>query len=166
LSEDEWTQKIRKMKEDTEREIRDKRIEEEELREKYKDEKTEIMELLRLELAKVVEVFKDPSKNEWEQPKVEVSEYAASLNVPIVEMGTRVNTGISFYPQLTDNGYTLKVLRGNFDGMYEQSYETISAIYPPVTTEAIQKEVTAFLESRSHTIKRMEQRSQKLRRIL
>jgi hypothetical protein len=37
-------------------------------------------------------------------------------------------------------------------------------IFPPVTAEAIRKEVTDFLEARSNTIKRMEERTQRFMR--
>jgi hypothetical protein len=51
LTEDEWVAKLRKMKEETEKEIRESRYAEQHLREKYKDEPTKIVELLRAKRA-------------------------------------------------------------------------------------------------------------------
>jgi hypothetical protein len=152
------------MKEGTEREIQDKRLAEQQLRDKYKDEKGKIIEMLRSELDKVVEVFKDGSQRELDQPKAEIEDLVATLKVPIVHSSTHVGLGISFCPRLTDNGYALNVTRGIFDEMSGQIREVTRTIFPPVTTEAIQKEVTDFLETRSNTIKMMEERTQKFKR--
>jgi hypothetical protein len=123
LAEEDWVQKMKRMKEETEREIQDKRIAEEQLRDKYKDEKERIIGMLRSELGKVVEVFKDASQSELDQPKAETSGWGATLRVPIVYPSTHIGLGISFYLILTDKGYALKVTKGMFDGMHDQSYD-------------------------------------------
>ena len=161
LTEENWGEKLKRMKEQTEREIQDKRLAEQELRDKYKDEKGRIIEMLRSELGNVVEVFKDVSQNQFDQPKAEVRDWGATLEVPIVHSSTHVGLEISFYLTLTDKGYALKVTKGMFDGIHDQSYEVPNVISPPVIAEAIQKEVTDFLEARSNTIKRMEERTQR-----
>ena len=50
MTEKNWEDKIRKIKEETDQEIEEKRVAEKRLREKYKDEKPEIIEMLRSEL--------------------------------------------------------------------------------------------------------------------
>jgi hypothetical protein len=47
LTEKNWEDKIRKIKEETDQEIKENRLAEQRLREKYKDEKTKIIEMLR-----------------------------------------------------------------------------------------------------------------------
>jgi hypothetical protein len=164
LTEDNWVERLKKIKEETEREIQGKRLVEQQLREKYKDEKTKIFELLRSELNKVVEIFKDPSLQEFDQPKAEIGNWGARLSVPIVHSGTHVGLEIKFFPQLTDKGYALTVAKGMFDGIHDKSYDVNAYIPPPVTANAIQTQVMDFLEARSNTIKSMEESTLRFQR--
>lgn len=152
------------MKEETEKEIRDSRYAEEHLREKYRDEPTKIVELLRAKLKKVEEVFKESEQQELDQPKMESGTWGACLSVPIVRLGTHVGLKICFFLHLTDKGYGLRVSRDMYDGMYDKPFETSGYIHPPVTAGAIQKEVTDFLEARNDTMKRMEEKKKRLRK--
>lgn len=164
LTEDEWVAKLRKMKEETEKEIRDSRYAEQHLREKYKDEPTKIIELLRAKLKKVEEVFKESAQQELDQPKMESGTWGACLNVPIIRLGTHVGLKICFFLHLTDKGYGLRVSRDMYDGMYDKPFETSGYISPPVTAGAIEKEVTDFLEARNDTVKRMEEKEKRFRK--
>jgi hypothetical protein len=100
LTEDEWVAKLRKMKEETEKEIRESRYAEQHLREKYKDESTKIIELLRAKLKKVEEVFKESAQQELDQPKMESGTWGTCLNVPIIRLGTHVGLKICFFLHL------------------------------------------------------------------
>ena len=164
LTEDEWVAKLRKMKDVTEKEIRDSRYAEQHLREKYKDEPTKTIELLRAKLKKVEEVFKESAQQELDQPKMESGTWGASLSVPIIRLGTHAELKICFFLHLTDKGYGLRVSRDMYDGMYDKPFETSGYIWPPVTAGAIQKEVTDFLEARNDTIKRMEEKEKRFRK--
>jgi hypothetical protein len=97
LTEDEWVAKLRKMKEETEKEIRESRYAEQHLREKYKDEPTKIVELLRAKLKKVEEGFKESAQQELDQPKMESSNLGACLSVPIIHLGTHVGLKICYF---------------------------------------------------------------------
>jgi hypothetical protein len=134
------------------------------LREKYKDEKPEIIEMLRSELGLVVKVFKKPSGKYYDQPSLEVADWGASLKVPIVGAGATVNIGIMFSFQFCDEGYGLKVVKGTYNAVTKKSDEITADILPPVTVAAVQKQVTEFLEARRATIKRMEEEAQRLQR--
>jgi hypothetical protein len=164
LTEDEWVAQLRKMKEEAEKEIRDSRYAEQHLREKYKDEPTKVIELLRAKLKKVEEVFKESAQQELEQPKMESGTWGACLGFPIVHLGTHVGLKICFFLHLTDKGYGLRVARDMYDGMYDKPFETSGYIRPPITAGAIQKEVTDFLEARNDTIKRMEEKEKRSRK--
>ena len=164
MTEKNWEDKIRKIKEETDQEIEEKRVVEQRLREKYKDEKTEIIEMLRSELGVVVKVFKRPSGKYYDQPSLEVADRGASLKVPIVGAGATVNIGITFSFQFGDDGYGLKVAKGAYDAMTQKSDEINAEIAPPVTVAAVQKQVTEFLETRKDCIKRLEEEAQRLQR--
>lgn len=164
LTEDEWVAQLRKMKEETEKEIRESRYAEQHLREKYKDETTKIIELLRAKLKKVEEVFKESAQQELDQPKVESGNWGACLSVPIIRLGTHVGLKIRFFLHLTDKGCGLRVSKDMYDGMYDKPFETSGYIRPPVTAGAIQKEVSDFLEARNNTIKRMEEKEKRFRK--
>lgn len=146
MTENNWEDKIRKIKEETDKEIEEKRLAERRLREKYKDEKPMITEMLRSELGIVLKVFKQPSGKYYDQPILEVADWGASLRVPIVGAGATVNIGITFSFQFSDNGYGLKVIKRTYDAETQKSGEINADIPPPVTVEAIQKQVTEFLE--------------------
>jgi tRNA 2-selenouridine synthase SelU len=90
------------MKEETEKEIRESRYAEQHLREKYKDEPTKIIELLRAKLKKVEEIFTESAQQESDQPRVESGNWRASLSVPIIHSGTHVGLEICFFSHLTD----------------------------------------------------------------
>jgi hypothetical protein len=154
LRENNWEDKLGKIKEETDKEIEENRLAERQLREKYKDEKPMIIEVLRSELGIVVKGIKQPSKKCYDQPNLEVAGWGASLKVPIVGVGATVNIGITFSFQFSDNGYYLKVIKGTYDAKTQKPYEINADIPPPVTVEAIQKQVTEFLEARRDTIKR------------
>ena len=158
LTENEWGAQLKKMKEETEKEIRDSRYAEQHLREKYKDEPTKTLALLRAKLKKVEEVFKEPAQQELDQPKMESGNWGACLGFPIVHLGTHVKLKICFFLHLTDKGYGLRVSKDMYDGMYDKPFETSGYIRPPVTAGAIQKEVSDFLEARNNTIKKMEEK--------
>jgi hypothetical protein len=164
LTADEWVAKLKKMKEETEKEIRESRYAEQHLREKFKDEPTKIIELLRAKLKNVEEVFKESALQELDQPKMESGTWGACLSVPIIRLGTHVVLKICFFLHLTDKGYGLRVSRDMYDGMYDKPFETSGYIRPPVTAEAIQKEVTDFLEARNDTIKRMDEKEKRFRK--
>jgi len=164
LTENNWEDKIRKIKEETDKEIKENRLAERRLREKYKDEKPKIIEMLRSELGVVVKVFKKPSRKYYDQPSLEVADWGASLKVPIVGAGATVNIGITFSLQFSDNGYCLKVIKVTYDAVTQKHCEINADIPPSVTVEAIQKQVTEFLEVRRDTIKRMEEEYQRLQR--
>jgi hypothetical protein len=164
MAEDEWVAKLRKMKGETEKEIRDSRYEEQHLREKYKDEPTKIIELLHANLKKVEEVFKESGQQELDQPKMESGTWGACLSVPIIRLETHVGLKICFFLHLTDKGYALRVSRDMYDTMHDKPFETSGYIRPPVTAGAIQKEVTDFLEARNDTIKRMEEKEKRFRK--
>jgi len=164
LTEDEWVAKLNKMKEDTEKEVRESRYAEQRLREKYKDEPTKITELLRAKLKKVEEVFKESAQQESDQPRMESATWGACLSFPIIHLGTHAGLKICFFLHLTDKGYGLRVSRDMYDGMYDKLFETSGYIQPPVNAGAIQKEVTDFLEARKDTIKRMEEKEKRLRK--
>ena len=164
MTEKNWEDKIRKIKEETDQEIKENRLAEQRLREKYKDEKTKIIEMLRSELGVVVKVFKRPSGKYYEQPSLEVADWGASLKVPIVGAGPTVNIGITFSFQFGDDGYGLKVVKGTYDAVSQKSDEINGEIPPPVTAAAVQKQVTVFLETRKACIKRMEEEAQRLQR--
>ncbi len=164
LPEDEWVMKLRKMKEETEKEIRESRYAEQHLREKYKDEPTKITELLRAKLKAVEEIFKESAQQELDQPKMESTTWGACLSFPIIHLGTHVGLRICFFLHLTDKGYGLRVSRDMYDGMYDKLFETSGYIHPPVTADAIQKEVTDFLEARKDTIKRMDEKEKRFRK--
>jgi hypothetical protein len=159
LTENNWEDKIRKIKEETDKEIEEKRLAERRLREKYKDEKPMIIEMLRSELGVVSKVFKQPSGKYYDQPSLEVVDWGASLRAPIVGAGATVNIEITFSFQFSDNGYCLKVIKRTYDAETQKSGEINPDIPPPVTVEAIQKQVTEFLEVRRDTIKRMEEKA-------
>lgn len=163
MTEDEWVAKLRKMKEEAEKEIRETRYAEQHLREKYKDEPAKTIELLRAKLKKVEEVFKDSTQQELDQPKMENGTWGACLSVPIIRIGTHVGLKICFFLHLTDKGYGLRVSREMYDGMYDKPYETSGYIRPPITAGAIQEEVTDFLEARNDIVKRMEEKKKRLR---
>jgi hypothetical protein len=59
-----------------------------------------------------VKVIKQPSKKYYDQPNLEVADWAAGLKVPIIGVGATVNIGITFSFQFSDNGYYLKVIKG------------------------------------------------------
>jgi hypothetical protein len=164
LTEDEWVVKLRKMKEETEKEIRDSHYAEQHLREKYKDEPTKIIALLRAKLKKVEEIFKESAQQELDQPKMESGTWGVCLSVPIIHLGTHVGLKICFFLHLTDKGYGLRVSKDMYDGMYDKPFETSGYIHPPATAGAIQKEVTDFLEARNNTIKRMEEKEKRFRK--
>ena len=164
LTEDEWGAKLRKMKEETEKEIRETRYEEQHLREKYKDEPTKIIELLRTNLKKVEEVFKESAQQESYQPTIESGSWGECLSLPIIRLGTHAGLKICFFLHLTNKGYGLRVSRDMYDWMNDKSYETSGYIRPPVTAGAIQKEVSDFLEARNNTIKRMEEKEKRFRK--
>jgi hypothetical protein len=162
--ENNWEDKIRKIKEETDKDIEENRLAEQRLREKYKDEKPKIIEMLKSELGVVVKVFKKPSGKYYDQPSLEAADWGASLKVPIVGSGATVNIGITFSFQFSDNGYGLKVVKGTYDALTQKSDEITVDIPPPVTVEAVQKQVTEFLEARRDTIKRMEEEAQRSQR--
>jgi hypothetical protein len=164
LTEKNWEDKIRKIKEATDQEIEENRVAEQRLREKYADEKPEIIEMLRSELGVVVKVFKQPSGKYYDQPRLEVADWGASLKVPIVRAGDTVNIGITFSFQFSDDGYGLKVVKDTYDAVTQKSDEISAEILPPVTIVAVQKQVTEFLETRKACIKRMEEEAQRLQR--
>jgi hypothetical protein len=161
MTEDEWVAKLRKIKEEAEKEIRESRYAEQRLREKYKDEPTKIIELL---CAKLKEVFKESAQQELDQPKMESGNWGACLSVPIIHSGMHVGLKICFFLHLTDKGYGLRVSKDMYDGMYDKPFETSGYINPPVTVSTIQKEVTDFLEARNNTIKRMEEKEKRFRK--
>ena len=152
------------MKEETEKEIRESRYAEQHLREKYKDEPTKTIELLRAKLKKVEEVFKESELQELDQPKMESGTWGACLRVPIIRLGTHVGLKICFFLLLTDKGYGLRVSRDMYDVMYDKAFETSGYIRPPVTAGDIQKEVADFLEARNDTVKRMEEKEKRFRK--
>jgi hypothetical protein len=162
--ENNWEDKIRKIKEETDKEIEENRLAEQRLREKYKDDKPKIIEMLRSELGVVVKVFKKPSRKYYDQPSLEVADWGASLKVPIVGAGATVNIGITFSFQFSDDGYGLKVVKGTYDAVTQKPGEINADIPPPVTVAAVQKQVTEFLEVRRDTIKRMEEEAQRSQR--
>ena len=164
MTEDEWATKLRKMKEETEKETRESRYTEQHLREKYKEEPTRIMELLRAKLKKVEEVFKESAQQELDQPKMESGTWGACLGFPIIRLGTHGALKICFFLHLTDKGYGLRISRDMYDGMYDKTFETSGYIHPPVTAGAIEKEATDFLEARKDTIKRMEEKEKRFRK--
>jgi hypothetical protein len=164
MTEDEWIAKLRKMKEETQKEIRDSRYAEQHIREKYVNEPTKIIELLRAKLKKVEEVFKESDQQELDQPKMESGNWGACLSVPIIHSGMHVGLKICFFLHLTDEGYGLRVSKDMYDGMYDKPFETSAYINPPVTANTIQKEVTDFLEARNNTIKRMEEKEKRFRK--
>jgi hypothetical protein len=164
LTEKNCEYKIRKIKEETDQEIEENRVAEQRLREKYKDEKPEVIEMLRSELGVVVKVFKHSSGKYYDQPSLEVADWGASLKVPIVGAGATVNIGITFSFQFSDDGYGLKVVKGTYDAMTQKSDEINAEILPPVTVAAVQKQVIEFLETRKACVKRMEEEAQRLQR--
>lgn len=158
MSEDEWSKKIKKMKEDTERKILEGRHAEEELKGKYEEEKRKIIEMLDSELKKVAEIFKKPNLQEYEQTKAETSSWGGHLDVPIVHDGHHVELGMTFNFTLTDNGYGLHVEQEGFDTVQERQYRTSTFIPPPITVDALRNQLENFLESRNYTIERMEEK--------
>jgi hypothetical protein len=164
LTEKNWEDKIRKIREETDQEIEENRVAEQRLREKYKDEKPEVIEMLRSELGVVVKVFKHSSGKYYDQPSLEVADWGANLKVPIVGVGATVNIGITFSFQFGDDGYGLKVVKGTSDAVSQKSDEINAEIPPPVTVAAVQKQVIEFLETRKACIKRMEEETQRLQR--
>jgi len=139
-------------------------------REKHKDEAKRIIELLNSELRKVVEVYTDPSMQDYTnpsmqlyakpfmqdyaKPKVEGSDLYVRLSISIARTNCYQGCLISFFLKLTEKGYGLNVLGGSSN-----------FIPPPVTAEAIQKEVMYALQRRSEEVARManqEKQSHKL----
>ncbi len=164
MAENIWEEKIKSIKEETDKEIEEKRLAEWRLREKYKDEKTIILEMLRSELGVVVRVFKQTSKKYYEQPSLEVADWGASLRVPIVGIGSTMNTGIVFSFQFSDNGYCLKIIKNTYDAITQKPCEINSDIPSPITVEDIQKQVIEFLEGRRDTVKKIADEDQRLQR--
>lgn len=105
MSSDEWINKIKKIKMETEKQIKDIRSGEEEFREKYKDQKKKIIEMIYSQLKPLEETFKS------EKPKIERSHWGVSLSLPIVHENTHYTSGIHFYLKLTDKGYGVDVKR-------------------------------------------------------
>jgi hypothetical protein len=156
LSSEDWLSKIKQEKQ-KENDIgadveRDKRAWEAH-REKHKDEAKKIIELLNSELKKVAEVYTEPSMRDFDKPKVEGSDQFVQLSAPIVRTGSYQGYSISFMLKLTEKGYGLSVSggSGNF-------------IPPPVTLEAIQKEVLSFLQRRREEVTRMAEQEKRFRR--
>jgi hypothetical protein len=164
MSEDEWSKKIRKMKEDSERKIVEQQLAEEQLKGKYEEEKKKIMEMLDSELKKVAEIFKNPALEEYEQPNAESSSWGGHLDVPIVYDGHNVELGINFSFTLTDNGYGLQVEQGGYDTVQERTYRTLTLIPPPITVDAIRNQLEKFLESRKDIIERIEEKRRRFLR--
>jgi len=81
---EEWVKALKKIKEDTERQVSDISLAEKQLREKYEEGRKRLIDLILSEFRKVGEIFKDPTKAEADQPKVEGGDWGACLSVPIV----------------------------------------------------------------------------------
>ena len=113
--------------------------------EKHKAEKQKIKEMLNSELKKVVEVYTDKSVGEYDRPSLRIEENSVYLSVPIVRSHSHISYGLYFSLKLTEKGYGLSVHGAGRDGFIE----------PPVTTDAIQKEVEEFLKARNFEIENM-----------
>jgi hypothetical protein len=158
LSKDEWFEKIKKMKEDSERKIAEDRHAEEQLKEKYEEERKKIIEMLDSELKKVAEIFKSPDLQEYEQPEADISGWGGHLSVPIAHDNTHMELGVTFSPTLTDTGYGLNVEQEGYDTVQEKPYRTRTFIPPPIIVESIRGELEKFLESREYIVERMEEK--------
>jgi hypothetical protein len=147
LSSDDWLSKIKQEKQKENNINADVEADKkawEAHREKHKDEAKRIMESLNSELRKVAEVYTDSSKQDFDKPKVEGNDRYVQLSLPIVRTGLYQGYSISFMLNLTEKGYGLNVSGGSSN-----------FIPPPVTLEAIQKEVMYFLQRRSEEVARM-----------
>lgn len=167
MSEDEWTQNIKKIKE-REKEIdaigEAKRKEWEELKEKHKDEATKIIDLLNSELKKVLTVYEDSSLKKYDKPKVEGDNRYVKLDIPIVRGGSYYSFGISFWLKLTEKGYGLDVVKSTFLTRDSTPHEDKTYIPPLVTAIAIRKEVTEVLQARTESIRIMTEQEDRYRR--
>jgi hypothetical protein len=147
LSNEDWLSKIKQQKQkenDIDAEVEADKKAWEAHREKHKDEAKRIIELLNSELRKVAEVYTDSTIQDYDKPKVEGNDQYVRLSIPIVRTGLFQSYGISFSLKLSEQGYGLNVFGGNSN-----------FIPPPVTLEAIQKEIMYVLQRRSEEVARM-----------
>ena len=147
MSNDEWLSKIKQEKQkenNIEVDVEADKKAWEAHRENHKDEAKRIIEWLNSELRKVAEVYTDPSMQDINKPKVGGSDQYVQLSIPIVRTGLYQGYSISFSLKLAEKGYGLNVFGGS-----------CGFIPPPVTLEAIQKEVLYFLQRRSEMVAQM-----------
>ena len=167
MSSGDWLSKIEQMRQ------REKEIEAnakakekawEELKEKYRGEATKIIELLNSELEKVVDVYTDPSLQDYDKPKVEGDNRYVKLNIPIVRGGSHYSFGISFWLKLTEKGYGLDIVKTTYFARDDKPYEYKSSIPPPITVSVIQKEVMEVLQARNEAITVLAEKEDKFRK--
>lgn len=155
MVDEEWVERIRKIKEEAQREVSQISSAEEKLRERYQHQKKEIIDMIHSELKPVVETFKEPALPKYEQPKIERhDDWGISLSVPIVDETTHMSSGIDFSLKLTEKGYGVSVTRERMSRF----------IYPPIEVKTIQEEIVKYLEERRESIISREKERQRFRR--
>ena len=106
---DSWEEELKRMKEEAEKKREEEAVREIELRERYKDQRQEVLDVLNSQLQTAVEIFKDPKVEDRDQPRATSSKHGASLHFPIVCPSYHVDLAIHFSLDLYDDGYGLKV---------------------------------------------------------
>lgn len=151
------------MKEAREKKVVDDSRHKEELQKKYEGDIPKIIDMIKAQCEPVVETFKDPSKNDFEQPKLDVSASSVRLTFPFTVDGTGYATlHMGFSLVLTESGYHIGVYQELFNDTDSKTYSMEHQI--PANEEAIRKEIRQFLDGMEHTRKRIEAKKNRIER--
>ena len=161
---EEWKKKLKELKEKTETEILEIHRKEEELREKYKNDRNRLIELIYEQLKEVEEIYTEEDMNEYIRTKVIKHSLGANLTLPIKSASTTISLGINFNLHLSDKGYAVEVREDLFDSVKEIRFYTSKTIRPPVKINDIQDAISGFLSSRKQILISYEKKQQRLGR--
>jgi hypothetical protein len=145
MSED-WLTKIKEMKkkeDDMNADLEATKKAWTENKEKHKDERNKIIELINSESKKIAEIYTDESAKRYSKPKVTGNDRYVSLSMTIERQSLSRDYEITFSLESTEKGYRVDVHKGN---------GASKSIFPPVTVEAIQKELVDFISDRNNEI--------------
>ena len=161
---EEWKKKLKELKEKTEIEILEVHRKEEELREKHKNDRNRIIELIYEQLKAVEEAYTEEGMNENIRPITTKRPLEVSLGLSIKMFNTTHGLRIVFILHLTDKGYAVEVKEDLFDPIKENRYYSTKTIFPPIKIKDIQESISVFLNSRKRILISYEEKQQRLGR--
>lgn len=148
----EWKEQIKAIKQNHEKSLENVHIKEASLKEKYKDEKIKLTNLIREQLKILASVYvEDPSTP---KPLPEVRDWygGVTLSIPFKVFDIVYSFDSSFELILTEKGYVVTAKLEHFDHTKEMKFYSSYTIEQPITDKKIQDILSQWLKELSQSI--------------